>query len=259
LLNWSIPRSRTEASDGAPGEAVESPGDAPAARIKPHKLCPRRAAWPSFSPSYAFGGKEDFMRNSKVQWILLAVCFLLCPLGASAQTPDFERFWTTVGSAGTLDEKSEGKVFFDRAVVQKGQAVVVSKASGQPRAEGGVDETDSAVIRYNVTAVDGMFGGKAPAMAVRFRAEGVGARVIAQLIEVDLVTGAEVTRLTFDSDAPGVPALSGYHVFDVFDCRGSGFDFTRKAYYIEATLTTSSLVVGSAAGIEIIQLQATSC
>jgi hypothetical protein len=200
------------------------------------------------------------MKFSKVQSILLAACFLLCPLGASAQTPDHEKFWTTVGSAGTLDEKSEGKVFFDRAVVQKGQTVVVSQANRQLRAEGGLDETDSAVIRYNVTAVDGMFGGKAPAMAVRFRAEGVGARVIAQLIEVDLVTGAEVTRLTFDSDAAGVPALSGYHVFDVFDCkRADWFDFTRKAYYIEATLTTSSFVVESVAGIEIIQLQATSC
>ena len=201
------------------------------------------------------------MRSSNVQWILLAACLLLCPLGASAQTPDGDRFWTTVGSAGTLDEKSEGLVFFDRAVVQKGHTIIIAPASGQPRAEGGIDLTDSAVIRYNVTAVDGLFGAKEIGMAVRFRAEGRGARVVAQLIEVDLATGAEVTRLTFDSDDPGVPVLSGYHVHEVLDCGGRAepFDFMRKAYYIEATLTTSSVVVESAAGIEIIQLNATTC
>ncbi len=199
------------------------------------------------------------MRSSKVQWILLAACVLLSPLGASAATPDGDKRWTTVGSAGTLDEKSEGKVFFDRAVVQKGDIFVIAPGSLRLRAHGGVEETDSAVIRYNVTAVDGLFGANQLGMAVRFRAEGVSARVIAQLIEVDLATGAEVTRLTFDSD--DVPVQSGYHVHDVFDCNGRAepFDFVLKAYYIEATLTTSSIVAESAAGIEIIQLHATTC
>ena len=201
------------------------------------------------------------MRFSNVRWILLAACVLLHPLGASAQTLDADKFWTTVGSAGTLDEKSEGKVFFDRGVVQKGNSIVISPLMSRLRVDGGVDETDSAVIRYNVTAVDGLFGGDDIAMAIRFRDEGKGARVLAQLIEVDLATGAEVTRLTFDSDAPGVPVQSGYHVHDIIDCdgRGEAFDFTRKAYFIEATLTTSAIVLESVAGIEIIQLHATHC
>src|SRR5215212_4633422 len=118
------------------------------------------------------------MKSLNVQSILLAACFLLCPLAASAETPDGDRFWTTVGSAGTLDEKSDGKVFFDRAVVQKGNTLVIAAASRQLRAEGEVDVTDSAVIRYNVTAVDGLFGGADVVMAVRFRDEGKGARVI---------------------------------------------------------------------------------
>ena len=102
------------------------------------------AACPSF-----FSFLQEFMRNSKVQSLLLVVCFLLVPLGASADTaPDAERLWTTVGSAGTLDEKS---------VVQKGHTGVISQARLQPRTEGGIEETDSAVIRYNVTAVDGLF------------------------------------------------------------------------------------------------------
>jgi hypothetical protein len=208
------------------------------------------------------GDQEDVMRISKAPWILVAACFLLCSLSAFAQTPDGDRYWTTVGSAGTLDEKSEGKVFFNHAVVQKGDIFVVGQAGRQPRAEGEtVEVTDSAVIRYNVTAVDGLFGGDALAMAIRFRAEGKGARVVAKLIEVDLASGVEVTRMTFDSDASGVPALTGYHTWDVFDCKAGKepFDFTRKAYYIDATLTTSAIVLESVAGIEIIQLHVTVC
>jgi hypothetical protein len=176
-----------------------------------------------------------------------------------AQTPEAERVWTTVGSAGTLDEKSEGKVFFDRAVVQKGQTLVIAPAGRQPRAEGGADVTDSAVIRYNVTAVDGLFGSDMLAMAVRFLADGQGARVVAQLIEVNLATGAEVTRLTFDSDTPGFQVVDGYQVENAFECGAKPFDFVQNAYYIEATLTTSSIAETSAAGIEIIQLSWSPC
>jgi hypothetical protein len=202
------------------------------------------------------------MRSSKIQWMLLAACFLLYPLGASAETPDEERVWTTVGSAGTLDDKSEGKVVFDHAVVQKGDVLVVAPATRQIRTDGTtVDVTDSAVIRYNVTAVDGLFTQAMIGMKVRFLDEGGSARVVAQLIEVDIDTGAKVTRLTFDSDAPDVPVQGGYRMHEVFACSGrsEAFDFLRKAYYIEATLTTSSIQTNSAAGIEIIQLYTTPC
>jgi hypothetical protein len=153
-----------------------------------------------------------------------------------------------------------GKVFFDRAVVQKGNTLVIGPASRQVRADGkldGIEETDSAVIRYNVTAVDGLFDVKSARMAVRFRDEGKSAQVVAQLIEVDVLTGAEVTLLTFDSNDPTVPELGGYHTYDV--CGGGPFDFVQKAYYIEATLTTSSFILESVAGIEAIQLNATPC
>lgn len=199
------------------------------------------------------------MRILKGRWILVAACFLVCSLAVSAETPDGEKYWTTVGSAGTLDEDSVGKVVFRRAVVQKGDILVLAPASRQPRTEGEAEETDSAVIRYNVTAVDGLFGAPDVWMRIRFRDEGKAARVVAELVEVDIETGAKVTRMTFDSDDPSVPVRSGYHVFDLFDCgRKSPFDFTRKAYYIEATLTTSS-IAESAAGIEVIQLAATEC
>ncbi|HYR29396.1 MAG TPA: hypothetical protein VEU30_13075 [Thermoanaerobaculia bacterium] len=200
------------------------------------------------------------MKSSKVSWTLNAACFLLVALGASAQVSDGDKVWTTVGSAGTLDEKSEGKAFFDHAVVQRGTPVVFLPARrDDPRVEGGVDETDFAVIRYNVTAVDGLFGGSMLGMQVRFLDE--GAQVVAHLIEVELATGTETTLLTFDSNDPGVVVSNGYHVHDLFVCtkRKQVFDFLRNAYYIEATLTTSSIAASSAAGIEIIQLNTSPC
>jgi hypothetical protein len=197
------------------------------------------------------------MRVSKIQWILFAACFLLYPLAASAAPSDADHFWTTVGSAGTLDETSSDQVFFDRAVVQMGKPVLVGKSVRplQPEATSGADVPNTAVIRYNVTAVDGLFGVSGARLAVRFLDE--AATVTAQLVEVDVATGAKVTLLTFNSD--NYPAQSGYHMYDVCGGFKAPFDFVRKAYYIEATLTTSSIIVGSAAGIEAIQLNATPC
>ena len=55
-------------------------------------------------------------------------------------------------------------------------------------------------------------------------------------------------------------AQGGYRVDTVFaDCSKQPFDFVRNAYYIEATLTNSSIQASSAAGIEIIQLFTTPC
>jgi hypothetical protein len=88
--------------------------------------------------------------------ITLAVCFVFWALNsAQAQTPDFNKIWTTVGSAGTVDETDVGKVFFDHGVVQMGRPLVT-----QPAARGRaiiLPQTQSAVIRYNVTPVDGLF------------------------------------------------------------------------------------------------------
>ena len=45
--------------------------------------------------------------------ITIAICFVFLAVSAQAQTPDVDKNWTTLGSAGTLDETSVGKVFFD--------------------------------------------------------------------------------------------------------------------------------------------------
>ena len=200
------------------------------------------------------------MKSTTALSLLLAACFLFSPMAAFAE--DGEHVWTTAGSAGTLDEDAVGKVFFNRAVVQKGQVFGVDAGSRMVRTNGeSVEETDSAVIRYNVTAVDGLFGQAGIGMKIRFLDEGKSARVVAQLIQVNLASGAEDTLLTFDSDDPSVPVVDGYQTVDVFACtKGPGaFDFLQNAYYIEATLTTSSFVAESAAGIKAIQLHVEPC
>ena len=198
--------------------------------------------------------------------LIIAVCVLFCAFGAAgAQTPAVDKIWTTVGSAGTPDESATGKIFFDHGVVQMGRILT----NQTPSRAGILQQTQSAVIRYNVTPVDGLFtqkqqtctGQSCPALklTLRFLRAGASARVVANLIEVDLATGLEKIRLTFDSKA--FSASNRYQVGSgPFSCGPEFlFDFKRKAYYIEATLTGSSIAIGSAAGIQMIKIETDFC
>ena len=193
--------------------------------------------------------------------ITIAICFLFLAVSAQAQTPDVDKNWTTLGSAGTLDETSVGKVFFDHGIVQMGRIGVITNPNPSL-----VSTTDSAVIRYNVTAVDSFFAVRAcrtnttlnsldVRMRLRYLASGPGARVVAKLIEVDLANGTEKPLLTFDSAAPGLSLSDNYQVQSVSVCgRPWTFDFQNKAYYIEATLSGNTIAALTAAGIQMIQI-----
>ena len=187
----------------------------------------------------------------------IAICFVFMALNAQAQTAD----WTAVGSTGTLDEKSVGKVFFDHGIVQMGQ--VGGTTNPNPSL---VSTPDSAVIRYSVTPVDSFFAPRAcrtntslssqdVRLRLRYLASGSGARVVAKLIEVTLATGTEKPLLTFDSTGPGLSLSDNYQVQSISVCgRPWTFDFQKKAYYIEATLTSNTIAVLTAAGIQMIQI-----
>ena len=193
--------------------------------------------------------------------ITIVICFLFLAVSAQAQTPDVDKNWTTLGSAGTLDETSVGKVFFDHGIVQMGRIGVITNPNPSL-----VSTTDSAVIRYNVTAVDSFFAVRAcrtnttlnsldVRMRLRYLASGPGARVVAKLIEVDLANGTEKPLLTFDSAAPGLSLSDNYQVQSVSVCgRPWTFDFQNKAYYIEATLSGNTIAALTAAGIQMIQI-----
>lgn len=191
------------------------------------------------------------------------------------QTPNHDKIWTTIGSAGTVDETDSGKVFFDHSVVQMGSPILLPIPLDQERA---IDDpptadqptgiqllTESAVIRYNVTPVDGLIFVQLPpcrpasdclaiCLELRYLASGNNGQVVAKLIEVDMVTGEETVRLTFNS--ADFDAADRYEVQLVKDEGPSWiFDFRGKAYYIEATLTRSSLLASSAAGIQMIKIR----
>jgi hypothetical protein len=199
--------------------------------------------------------------------LTLALCLVFWALNsAQAQTPDLDKIWTTVGSAGTVDETDTGKVFFDHGVVQMGRVLVNQLAARRPAIIS--QQTQSAVIRYNVTPVDGLFaprqqcqpGSDCPGIQLKLRylATGGSSRVVAKLIEVDMATGVETTRLTFNSNA--FAASNDYHVQFAGECGPLWrFDFKRKAYYIEATLTGNRIAAIGAAGIQMIKIDNSIC
>ena len=202
---------------------------------------------------------------------IAAVGFGVCAFdGARAQlpgTPDQTKIWTTVGSAGTLDKNDLGKVSLVHSVAQLGFTLAGNIPVAQSLAKNPIGfplPTESAVIRYNVTPVDGLFNAppvsfpNTQGVQLKVRYLTVNAQVIAKLIEVDLATGAETDRLTFNSNA--FPAVDGYHVQQVGECQPSWkFDFKTKAYYIEATLTHAPIFVGSAAGIQSVKIDNNFC
>jgi hypothetical protein len=192
----------------------------------------------------------------------IALCFVFAAFSVHAQTADVDKNWTTVGSAGTLDESAVGKVFLDHSIVQMGRVPVIGRASKSRALI--LPQTQSAVIRYNVTPVDGFFvtracrpdGSLDVRLRLRYLAAGSGARVVAKLIEVDLASGVEKSLLAFDSNGPGLSLSNNYQVQFVSVCgRPWNFDFENKAYYVEATLTTANSIAAlSAAGIQLIQI-----
>ena len=191
----------------------------------------------------------------------IAICFVFLAVSAQAQPADVDKNWTTAGSSGTLDEKSVGKVFFDHGIVQMGQ--LDGPVNPNPSL---VSTADSAVIRYNVTAVDSFFvtrvcrtnnalSSQDVRLRLRYLAAGPGARVVAKLIELTLATGTEKLLLTFDSSGPGLSLSDNYQVQSIGVCgRPWAFDFEKKAYYIEATLSVRNFGATTAAGIQMIQI-----
>jgi hypothetical protein len=192
-----------------------------------------------------------------------------------AQTAHENELWTSIGSAGVVDEADVSKVFFDHSIVQRGRQIGNSQpVGGAPtnspapsaatQATAPILQTESATIRYNVTAAEGFFAPRPAApstrgsqLVVRYLASGAGARVVAKLIEVDTATGVETTLLTFDSKA--FPPSNAYQEQQTGNCQPPPFDFKRKAYYVEATLTGSALVAVSAAGIQTLRLDNAIC
>ncbi len=206
-----------------------------------------------------------FNRNKSkaFSWLLALTIALSTLLSTSTGVlaDDFvdRKAWTTVGSAGTVDEADAGKVVFSGSVVAFPE-ILPPLPSAQAEANAQIvlpTVTTNATIRYNVTAVDGLFmPGSHLGMTVRFRDDGNWARVQLRLYEQDIYTGATALLLSFDSNA--FPASPNYQTTGVGNPYPFwSFDFNQKAYFIEATLTKTSSAIsinGGRPGLAIIKL-----
>lgn len=151
--------------------------------------------------------------------------------------------WTTIASAGTVDETDTAKVNFSEATARLNLTTPAQT---------------SATIRYNIVALDGLVdaGGDGYGLSVRFRDNGPNERVVVRVKAVDLNTGLVTTLMTFDSDA--FPASPLFQLRGVPVCWPLwSFNFNRNAYFAEAVLWKGSPLGNP--GLSAIQIGKTLC
>jgi hypothetical protein len=170
---------------------------------------------------------------------------------------DDVRIWTTVGSAGTLSATDLAKVTLDNAVITLGVDVAppVGLAAQDPSV---VLPPRTAVVRYNVTPVDGLFPVDDMGLVTRFHYVlqlTYRGRVRARLVQFDLSSGTEKDLLQFDS-ASFAPAHRFATNGGTTRCDSAVMDFVNFAYYVEATLSASAIVVGNPAEIAVVKVLA---
>lgn len=173
---------------------------------------------------------------------------------------ELSKSWTSVGSAGSLNHSDLAKVTMNQSIVQLGTELIPTAVTENMFAQfasaveslGPAIPTNHAVVRYNITATDGLFAEHSFRYHLYIRYRG---RVVAALIEVDLETGAEVERIRFDSSqfpsAPGFQVQAAYEGVD-----STVMDFVNKAYYVQATLSAPAIVVGHPAAIAMVRVSA---
>ena len=166
------------------------------------------------------------------------ILILIASATTSAQAQDVKS-WSTAGSTGIADKVDLNKIVFSNGTVAfpEIQGTQVSAARGARLQL----QTVQAVIRYNVTATDGLFfdAGRL-CMIVRFRDDGNRARVLLRLLRLNVNDGATATLLTFDSNS--FAPQQDFQTNSVGTNRVP-FDFSNNAYYVEATLTKQQPII----------------
>jgi|SRR5215213_3398443 len=152
---------------------------------------------------------------SKLATLLFFVAMLLTfnSMTALAQSTDY---WTTTANAGaTEDEANPAKPTYTNQT---------AAVNGGP--------TGLYALRYNLTAVDGLFNSGNGFMRLRVRDNGTAANVLVTLRRSNIFAGGIETVATFDSDS--IAAGSGFQTpTDVLFTHS--FDFTNYAYWLDVT------------------------
>lgn len=174
----------------------------------------------------------------------LCLALALLTLTGAAAAQDNLKIWTAAASTGTPDEASQNLVSFTESVA--------TISAGGPA---------TVLLRYNVTAVDGLFSGLLnatnwPTMIVRYRDNhSSAAQVIVELKE-HIIAGPDAgqtnTLITFNSDE--FPQLPGYQTQSLGNCGNfGGFQFLRpnaaRVYFVEARLIRNSNVNQGSPGL----------
>jgi hypothetical protein len=164
---------------------------------------------------------------------------------------DQVRVWTTVGSAGTLSATDLAKVTLHDAVIALGRDIVKPAASA-PDDSAAVPPI-TAIVRYNITAVDGLFPASATPAPFDYRLQlCYRGTVRARLVQVSLPNGAEHGLLNFDSG--DFPPAHSFVTQSTHVSQPLVMDFVNFAYYVEATLIASAIVAGNPAEIAVIKV-----
>jgi hypothetical protein len=157
--------------------------------------------------------------KSSLPVLVIGLALFCYTAGVYAQT--VAKCWTMVGSDGTVDQSDLSIV-----TLSSNTAAVRSGVS-----KGTVD------IRYNVVAVDGVFGGErnTKTLTVRLADNGPDAQVIVRLQQLNISTGviillAELNSNDFD------PQTTAQRRGILFNCDKPEFDFVNNVYYVEAQL-----------------------
>jgi len=164
---------------------------------------------------------------------------------------DEARLWTTVGSAGTLSAADLANVTLDNAVITLGRDIVPPPPSAAEDPSIVMPEI-SAVVRYNVTAVDGLFAVEPLAYVLELTYRGM---VRARLVQFDTSSATETELARFDS--ADFPPANVFATNIGTPGPQTVMDFTHCAYYVEATLTASAIVVGNPAEIAVVRVNLT--
>jgi hypothetical protein len=174
----------------------------------------------------------------------LCLALALLMLTGAAVAQDNVKIWTAAASTGTPDEASQNLVIFTESLA--------TMAAVAPA---------TVLLRYNVTAVDGLFSGPVhetnwPTMIVRYRDNhSSAAQVIVELKE-HIIAGPDAgqtnTLITFNSEE--FPQLPGYQTQSLGNCGNfPGFQFLRpqsaRVYFVEARLIRNGNVNQGAPGL----------
>jgi hypothetical protein len=170
--------------------------------------------------------------------VLLPLLLLIGVIVGSVSVSEAQGPWTSVGSAGTVDEAD-----LALAVTSASQITILNSATVPA----------NVVVRYNVVAVDGATGGPT-IMTARFRDNGTGSRVVAALRQVSFETGGTTTLLTIDSN--DYTASTSFQTQDEFSCSVS-LDFDDNGYYIEVTL--SKALESATPALQLLKIGRTLC